>query len=104
MFQRTFKRGDWVVVRRRKYSTHPGRRARDIEAAERGDYYSYVVDKFWVVADVLSNGHLLLTTRRGKRHTIDANDPELRRATFWDVIRYRARFGRLERSESGADL
>jgi len=103
MSQRTFKRGDWVVFRRRKYTTHPGPRARDVEAAEKGEFYRYVVDKFWVVLDVMADGHLLLKTRRGKRHKVDSNDPELRRANLWDRIRYRSRFDQLRPTDASVD-
>jgi hypothetical protein len=90
--RRSFAKGDWVVFRKRKSTTHPGPRAQDIRAAAHGDTYYYSVEKFWIVADVLADGKLLLQTRRGKQHVIDANDPQLRRATLWDRIRYRAHF------------
>lgn len=103
MARRAFKQGDWVVFRRSKYTTHPGRRAQEVQAAERGEYYSYFVDKFWVVADVLPDGTLLLKTRRGKKHLIDANDPQLRHASLWERIRYRTRFGQPRTSDAGTE-
>ena len=104
MFQRSFKRaafkrGDWVVFCRMKHKTHPGRRARDIHPAANGDDYTYYVEKFWLVLDVLSNGQLLLQTRRGKQHVVDANDPNLRHATWLDRIRYPSRFTPFQPSE-----
>ena len=57
-----------------------------------------VVDKFWIVGQVLENGRLLLKTRRGKKHVVDHGDPNLRRATLWDRIRYKARFDHLQRA------
>ena len=109
MFQRTFKlgaskraafkRGDWVVFCQMKHKTHPGRRARDVHPAANGDDYSYYVEKFWVVLDVLTNGRLLLQTRRGKQHVVDADDPNLRHATWLDRIRHRSRFTPFQLSE-----
>lgn len=97
--RRSFAKGDWVVYCKTKYTTHPGRRAKNIEAAESGDSYSYSIDKFWIVANVLADGKLLLQTRRGKQHLIDADDPNLRPATLWDRIRYRAYFRQIQLSD-----
>jgi hypothetical protein len=92
MWWRSFQQGDWVVFRRTKYTTHPGPRAKDVQATEHGDYYNYFVDKFWIVDEVLADGSLKLRTRRGKTHVVREDDPNLRRATLWERLRYRARF------------
>lgn len=93
--QRNYQPGDWVVFRRVKHTTHPGQRAQNIAAAAHGDQYSYIVDKFWVVTAVEHDGRLRLQTRRGKTHLIEADDPNLRHASWWDRIRYRSRFAQL---------
>jgi hypothetical protein len=95
MWQRPFKAGDLVVYRRRKNTTHPGRRAQDVEASPHGDLYQYFVEKSWVVERVEADGSLLLKTRRGKTHVVEPDDPNLRHATFWDRLRYRKRFAEL---------
>jgi hypothetical protein len=92
MRRRQFKKGDWVVYRRSKHTSHPGPRARDVAASPHGDLYSYVVDKFWIVADVLADGNILLKTRRGKSHLVSAQDLNLRHATWWVRFRHRERF------------
>jgi hypothetical protein len=104
LFRSRLKPGDLVVYSKQKHTTHPGRRARQVDASSKGEYYTYVVDKFWVVGRVLENGRLLLQTRRGKTHVVDNGNPNLRRATLWDRIRYNARFSQLQRlaSDSGA--
>lgn len=99
MWLRSFQPGDWVVFRRIKHTTHPGPRARDIHATEHGDNYSYIVDKFWIVDEVLADGRLILRTRRGKTHTVRADDPNLRSATLWERLRYRARFVELKSTD-----
>ncbi|HMF15318.1 MAG TPA: hypothetical protein VKE94_23550 [Gemmataceae bacterium] len=75
-----FRPGDVVVYRKQKSSLHPGRHARDIQPAPHGDFYSYSVEKFWRVV-ALQDDKLLVRTRRGKQHTIPANDSNLRRTT-----------------------
>src|SRR5262245_33127432 len=101
MLRRQFQVGDWVVYRRLKFTTHPGRRAHDVHASANGDGYNYFVDKFWIVAGVLVDRHLLLKTRRGKTHIVAEQDLNLRHATIWDRIRYRRRFIELQQSAEG---
>ncbi len=84
--------GDWVIYRKSKQSESPGPRAQQINPSERGDLYSYVVDKFWIVSEVLDEDRLRLKTRRGKAHLLSAADPNLRPARFWERWLYRGRF------------
>jgi hypothetical protein len=84
--------GDWVIFRKEKHSTSPGPRAENIHAAPKGDDYYYQVDKFWVVAETRPDGKVVLRTRRGKTHVVNANDPHLRRARWWERLFYRSRF------------
>ena len=88
MLWASFKPGDKVVYRKKKHTIHPGPRAKQIQPAVKGDYYAYVVDKFWIVRQVLENGQLLVETRRGKTHLVDVHDPNLRHTTLWDRIRH----------------
>jgi hypothetical protein len=90
-----FVRGDRVVFRKMKFSTNPSPQAICVHPVAKGDNYSYIIEKFWVVADVLEGGMLLLKTRRGKTHLIHANDPKLRPATIWDRIRHGRKFATL---------
>jgi hypothetical protein len=100
MKQQRFNPGDSVVYRKSKQTTNPGPRAQSIRAARKGDHYSYCVDKFWVVRQVLGNGKLLVETRRGKVHVLDVNDPNLRRPSLLQRIRYRDRFAQLHRPQA----
>jgi len=95
MWRRPFRAGDFVVFRRIKHTTHPGRRAQDIEATPHGDLYNYFIEKSWIVQQVQIDGRLLLKTRRGKSHVVDPRDSNLRHATLWDRLRYRTRFAEL---------
>jgi len=91
-----YKRGDWVVYRMQKYSGRPGPRATQVEPEPHGEKYVYHVEKFWTVADVLPDGQLVLVTRRGKRHVLRADDPQLRPARWWERLTYRSRFPALQ--------
>lgn len=92
MIRRSIEPGDFVIYRKTKHSTHPGRRAANIQPARHGETYSYTVDKYWTVLAVQPDGRLLVGTRRGKRLHVSANDPMLHRATWLERILYRSRF------------
>jgi hypothetical protein len=84
--------GDVVVYRKQKNSLRPGPHARDIEPAPYGDSYTYCVDKFWRVVAVQSDGTIIVRTRKGKQHTLAADDPNLRPAHWWERLFLRHRF------------
>lgn len=87
-----FQPGDWVIFRKTKHSLLPGPRAEDVNPASHGDLYTYSVDKFWIVRDVMEDGSLILVTRRGKQHIIRPGTPCLRKANWWERLRFRSRF------------
>jgi len=84
MIQTEYAPGDWVIYRKSKVSPHPGERAHAVHPSPKGEHYSYVVDKYWVVEDVTEDGKLRLRTRRGKEHVVRSDDPNLRHAGFLD--------------------
>jgi len=90
--RKPIKPGDQVIYRKRKYSVRPTPHARFVMPSSNGDDYSYDVDKFWVVIDVRPDHQLVVCTRRGKRVTVDAQDPALRRARWWERLLFRHRF------------
>lgn len=92
MWQKAYKPGDPVVFLRMKRKTHPGRRACVVRPAANGDDYYYLVKKFWVVSDVMSDGRVLLQTPRGKRHLVHADDPGLSHASLLQRFWHRHRF------------
>jgi hypothetical protein len=87
-----FKPGDAVIYRKQKFSLRPSPQAKDICPAAYGDYYSYSVDKFWRVIAVRANQQIVVCTRRGKELTLEADDPALRRASWWERFVFRHRF------------
>lgn len=88
--------GDWVIYRKTKHSEHPSPRASNVSPAPFGEGYSYTIDKYWVVQEVLADGSLRLRTRRGKEHVVTAEDPRLRRANLLQRLLYRSRFVSVE--------
>ena len=91
-----FRPGDCVIYRKQKYSVHPGPHARGIDPAPCGDYYSYQVDKFWTVVAVQPDRKIVVRTRRGKQLTLQADDPALRRAAWWERFLFRRRFPQIK--------
>jgi hypothetical protein len=83
-----FKPGDPVIYRVTKHSRCPGPRARQIAPSPNGDDYKYLVDKFWIVDQILEDGRLLLRTRRGKTRVISRDDPNLRAPAWWESLIY----------------
>ncbi len=95
------KVGDKVVYAKDKYSISPGQRAQNVAASAKGDHYSYIVEKYWVIQEIQDNGWLLLKTRRGKEHLIATTDPSLRSASFWEKLFLKGRFPQVD-STTGA--
>jgi hypothetical protein len=86
-----FKINDWVVCTRQKHGMSPGPRAKNITPSPHGDLYSYEVDKYWIVRDVLPET-LLVETRTGKVREIPKNDRRLRHPSWWERLFYADRF------------
>ena len=92
-----WKPGDWAVYRKSKQSRSPGPRAAKVVATPKGETYAYVVDKFWVVENVLPDNRLELRTARGKTHLINADDPSLRKPSWLQRLVWRNRFRVVEK-------
>lgn len=86
--------GDKVVYSKEKFSLSPGPRAKAVSPAVKGDEYSYIVEKYWLVKELLPDNQVRLITRRGKEHVISMHDPRLRRANFWERLFLSGRFPR----------
>lgn len=86
------KPGDGVIYRMSKRSRCPDPRARQIQPAPHGDDYGYCVDKYWVVVAVRAANSVVVRTGAGKLRFLDADDPSLRRATWWERLWYGDRF------------
>jgi len=97
--KKDFQAGDWVVYRKTKSSVSPGPRAQNVSPSKHGDQYTYTVDKFWVVDEILDDGSLRLVTRRGKSHVVQPTDANLHRASWWERFFFRKRFDAVKAEE-----
>jgi len=84
--------GDPVIYRVSKSSTRPGPRAQAIRPSRAGNDYRYVIEKFWIIDEIRSDGMLVLRTRRGKSHVVPPDAAALRRPNLWERWWYRRRF------------
>tara|TARA_R110002049_G_scaffold27321_4_gene94482 strand:- start:21568 stop:21888 length:321 start_codon:yes stop_codon:yes gene_type:complete len=98
MVSAKLKPGDWVIYRKQKVSSSPGPRAKNTTPASKGETYSYVVEKYWVVDELLESGELRIRTRRGKQHIVQPDDPRLRKAKWWHRLLRGDRFRAVEES------
>lgn len=103
MQERRFAVGDWIIYRKLKHSVSPGPRACNVSPAAKGELYSYIVEKFWIVDQILADGRMRIRTRRGKEHLIAQDDFNVRRASWWERWIYRSRFREVE-STARTDL
>ena len=94
MAQNQFSPGDPVIYRKFKYGSSPGPRATEIAPDPRGEWYAYHVDKYWIVAEQPDEATLIVLTRRGKRHRVRLDDPNLRRPKWWERWWHAGRFPR----------
>ena len=96
MAVQNLKAGDKVVFAKDKASLSPGKRAKEVSPARKGDEYNYIVEKYWTVKQVRADGSVVLVTRRGKEHSVSLDDPRLRRANLWERLTLSSRFPKLE--------
>jgi hypothetical protein len=90
-----FRIGDPIIYHKPKSSFSPGPRAKQVYPLEHGEAYHYVVDKFWKVFKVSDDGTLEVVTRTGKKHRLDASDPNISKAHLLQHLLYRKRFPQL---------
>jgi hypothetical protein len=81
-----------IIYRVVETSTHPVREGRDIRPAERGEFYYYVTQKYWRVEEVRPDGMILARSSFMEQHCLRADDPNLRKASLVERLRYGARF------------
>ena len=79
-----YKVGDFIVFKKWKASTNPSPRAKDTFPSPHGDYYTYRIDKYWKVVDIIDADTIEVETRRGKRHRISVKTENVRKMNFLD--------------------
>ena len=86
------KVGEFVVFSKLKTSSHPSPRAKAIHPAQHGEYYSYIIDKYWKVVQVFDDETIEVETRRGKRHRLNKNTPLVHKVGLMHQLFSRHRF------------
>ena len=86
-----YTQGDWVIYRATRHGKRPSPKAQQIFPASKGELYTYVVEKLRQVVEICEDGSLVLEARSGKRRVVACDDPNVRRASWWERIRYRRR-------------
>jgi hypothetical protein len=81
-----YNKGDRIIYKKNKVSAHPTPRARDVHPSSHGDDYHYVVDKYWIVTDIIDEKTIEAMTRTGKKHRLNVEDPRLSKAGFFSRI------------------
>jgi hypothetical protein len=87
-----FAVNDRVIYHQSEYSTRPAPNAHDVSAAERGEMYSYVVDRFWRVVCVNTDGTIDAVGSDGRLYNVPASDDRLERVRWWHRLTYRRFF------------
>lgn len=90
--RRQFKLGMLVVYRSQRHSILPEPNAKQMYPAPHGDDYSYYVEEYARVVAVLPDGKLLIRTENGTQHTLQADEPLLRRVGWWERLLFRKYF------------
>ncbi len=89
---RLLQAGAPIIYRVVETSTRPGPDACEIRPAERGELYYYLTKKYWRVEEVLQDGWIVALTPRNEHQYLRRDDPNLRKASLLERVRYAARF------------
>lgn len=76
------QKGQLVIYRKKKHTTHPSGKAKNIQPTQRGEYYDYTVDKYWVVFEVTRNC-IYCKTKNDKIVMVESGDPSLIKANLF---------------------
>jgi hypothetical protein len=87
-----FTPGVPIVYRMQETSDHPVQDARQVYPAEKGESYYYVRNKYWRVEKVLQDGWIVARTALMEQYYLRRNDPNLRKASLLERLRYASRF------------
>ena len=81
-----------IIYRMVESSTRPDPEAWDVHPAPRGDFYYYLMSKYWRIEKVQADGWIVAVTPLMEHHYLRWDDPNLRKANFLERLRYAARF------------
>ncbi|HET7511585.1 MAG TPA: hypothetical protein VFJ88_02390 [Chthoniobacterales bacterium] len=88
---RKFRAGAPIIYRAIATSA-PGREAHQVQVASKGEFYYYVTHKYWRVEEVRPDGIIVARSSLMEQYFLRANDPNLRKASLFERLRYATRF------------
>ena len=84
--------GARIVYRQEQVSTSPVAEARNVQPAERGEFYYYSLVDYLRVIEVLRDGRLIAVTNDNRQFCFAPDDTHLRKARLLERVFHRARF------------
>lgn len=79
-----YKIGDFIVFQKWKTSTNPSLHAKDTYPSQHGELYTYRIDKYWKVVEIIDANTIEVETRRGKRHQLSLKTTNFRKMNWID--------------------
>ena len=95
--------GDWVIYRATRHGKRPSPKAQRVFPASKGELYTYIVEKLRRVVEIGDDGSLVLEARSGKRRVVAGDDPNVRRTSWWERIKYRRYIRAIRAVQSESD-
>lgn len=92
LFSPRIRVGAPVIYQVTETSTCPTDEAYDVYPAEHGDYYYYLTNKYWRVEEVRPDGWIVARSALMEHHYLRRDDPNLRKASLLERLRYGGRF------------
>ena len=89
---RRFRAGAPIIYRAIATSAPLGREAHQVQVASKGEFYYYVTHKYWRVEEVRPDGIIVARSSLMEQYFLRPNDPNLRKASFFERLRYATRF------------
>jgi len=90
--RRKLQVGAPVIYRKLEISTCPTRDAYEVHPAEKGEFYYYLTNKYWRVEAIRPDGWIVARSPFMEQFYLRRDDPNLRKATLIERLRYAARF------------
>ncbi len=91
-WRRQLEVGVPIIYRVVEASNHPGPEAREIHPSAQGELYYYLTMKYWRVEQILEDGWIVALTPLMEHQYLRRDDPNLRRASLVERLRFAARF------------
>lgn len=92
LFRKRLRAGAPIVYRVQETSTCPSPDAVSVYPSERGESYDYLANRYWRVEEVIEDDWIVALTPLMEHQYLRRNDPNLRKASLLERLRYAGRF------------